>query len=91
MSKKIKTEETNGEVYLTQPGITQPVSNPDIPAQVEEKEIKEISESPVQIMQAVPESDEILFLKRILYIQHTGGFGRHLDDIIYERIKELKK
>ncbi|MCL5460372.1 hypothetical protein M3M33_17170, partial [Loigolactobacillus coryniformis] len=41
------------------------------------------------IKKEVTEKDEVLFLKRILHIQHSGGFGRHLDDIIYDRIKEL--
>lgn len=36
------------------------------------------------------ESDEILFLRRILRIQDEGGFGRHLNDLINDRIKELK-
>jgi len=36
-----------------------------------------------------PETEEILFLRKILHIQHEGGFGRHLDVIINERIKEL--
>lgn len=37
-----------------------------------------------------PESDEIVFLRHILHIEHTGGWGRHLDDIINERINKLK-
>jgi hypothetical protein len=36
------------------------------------------------------ESDEVLFLRRILNIQYSGGFGRHLDDLLNERIKQLK-
>ncbi len=84
MAKAIKKESEN---ITEQPGIETPVSTPDIPAQMEEQ---------LPIAQVVypieeKESDEILFLRRILHIQHTGGFGRHLDDIIYERIKELKK
>jgi len=38
----------------------------------------------------IPESDEILFLRRILFIQNDGGFGRHLNGIINERINSLK-
>lgn len=72
-----------------QKGIEEPVFVPEIPAQ-----IKEEKEMPMaQIVHSIEqtESDEILLLRRILHIQHTGGFGRHLDEIIYERIKELKK
>lgn len=46
-------------------------------------------EKKAAIKKEVTEKDEVLFLKRILHIQHSGGFGRHLDDIIYDRIKEL--
>jgi hypothetical protein len=51
---------------------------PDIPAQ----SISSIEEK--------PDTDEILFLKRIMQIQEEGGFGKHLHDIINERIKSLK-
>lgn len=84
MAKAIKKDPEN---ITEQQGIETPVSTPDIPAQMEEQ-------LPIaQVVYAIEEkeSDEILFLRRILHIQHTGGFGRHLDDIIYERIKELKK
>lgn len=49
---------------------------PDIPAQMLEEEVPE-------------ESDEIQFLRRILNIQNDGGFGRHLDRLILDRIKSL--
>lgn len=51
---------------------------PDIPAQA------------VEVKKEKPDTDEILFLKRILQIQEEGGFGKHLHDIINERIKSLK-
>lgn len=52
-----------------------PVYVPDVPAQmIEEEPVKET---------------EAEFLKRLLAIQHTGGFGRHLDDVINERIKSI--
>src|SRR3954469_4850306 len=35
------------------------------------------------------ESEEVLFLRNILAIQHNGGWGHHLDDVINERIKSL--
>jgi hypothetical protein len=49
-------------------------------------ELKTVEEKPEE---QKAESDEVFFLRRILYIQHSGGFGRHLDEIIYERIKSL--
>jgi hypothetical protein len=57
---------------------------PDIPAQILEPKKEDIS---------VPEQPkgetEIHFLQRILMIQENGGFGRHLNGIIYDRIKSL--
>jgi len=55
----------------------EPVYIPDIPAQMIKKDL--------------PESDEILFLRRILKRNHEGGFGHHLDDEIAERINYLKQ
>ena len=49
---------------------------PDVPAQMEEQK-EEVRET------------EVEFLQRLLHIQHTGGFGRHLDEVIGERIKYL--
>jgi hypothetical protein len=65
---------------------TESVVVPDViePIVEEPKEEKKAA-----IKKEVTEKDEVLFLKRILHIQHSGGFGRHLDDIIYDRIKEL--
>lgn len=51
---------------------------PDIPAQA------------ISVIEEKPDTDEILFLKRIMQIQEEGGFGKHLHDIINERIKSLK-
>jgi hypothetical protein len=36
------------------------------------------------------ESDEILFLRHLMNVQHSGGWGKHLDHIILERIATLK-
>jgi len=47
---------------------------------VEKKEIKVFS---------ITET-EIQFLERLLHIQHSGGWGKHLDAVINERIKLLK-
>jgi len=55
----------------------EPVYIPDMPAQMVKKDL--------------PESDEILFLRRILKRNHEGGFGHHLDDEIAERINYLKQ
>jgi len=49
------------------------ISVPDIPAQMDVK----------------PESDEILFLKKLLQIQDEGGWGKYLHGIINERIAEI--
>lgn len=89
MAKAIKAAPVveQDQTVSEQTGITDPIITADIPAQLPE-------ETPMaQVVYPLEqtESDEILFLRRILHIQHTGGFGRHLDDIIYERIKELKK
>lgn len=72
----VETEVYKEEVpVLEQKGIVEPRYIPDIPAQMIEEE---------------KESDEILFLRRVLKIQDDGGFGRHLNEIINERIKALK-
>jgi len=54
---------------------------PDIPAQMIETKTSEHETPTVET--------EIDFLQRILNIQENGGFGRHLNGIIYERIKSL--
>ncbi len=65
------------------------VDNSEIETTDSEEQKEEIVIEPT--VEVEPESSEVLFLKRILHIQHEGGFGRHLDDIINERINELKK
>lgn len=63
---------------------------PDVPAQMEEElQSVQIVEDKVEIVEEV-QSDEISFLKKLLDIQHSGGWGRHLDDVINERINSLK-
>lgn len=37
-----------------------------------------------------PESDEIVFLRKLMQIQEYGGWGRHLHSVINERINQLK-
>jgi hypothetical protein len=57
---------------------------PDIPAQmVEEKKLD------LYVPEQPKVETEIEFLQRILFIQENGGFGRHLNGIINERIKSL--
>ena len=57
---------------------------PDVPSQI--IEVKKQDDS-------VPEEPkgetEIEFLQRIMFIQEDGGFGRHLHQIILNRIKSL--
>jgi hypothetical protein len=64
---------------------------PDIPAQMDEVNPDNKSTTAnAEIKMVVKKSDEVEFLERILNIQEQGGFGRHLHDLIYERIKSLK-
>lgn len=65
---------------------------PDVPAQMEELQSVQIVEDKVEVVEVIEkaESSEILFLKKILEIQHNGGWGKHLDGVINERINELK-
>ena len=78
-AKKVVATESINETEITASDVPQeaaPIYIPDTPMQ------EEVVEK--------PESDEILFLRRILQIQNEGGFGRHLNGIINERIKSLK-
>ncbi len=59
--------------------IEEPIFIPDIPAQMDDS-----------IPETLKGESEKEFLTRLLNIQHEGGFGRHLDAIIYDRIKTLK-
>ena len=58
---------------------------------VEEKVVESLfGEKKDESIPELPKGEtEVDFLQRILNIQHIGGFGRHLDDIIYDRIKFL--
>lgn len=60
--------------------VEEPIYVPEVPAQIEEHT------SNIE----VTETDEILFLRSILDKQRSGGFGRHLDGMINERINFLK-
>ena len=69
------------------------IYTPDVPAQMVDseivKDVKEIS-LPLEKLKVVPDSEEVVFLRRVLQIQREGGFGRHLDVLINDRINELK-
>lgn len=83
MAKAIKQQEESKPEEQT--GVTNPVITADIPAQLPEG----LSTSVKEIPATDKESEEILFLRRILQIQDDGGWGKHLHAIIYDRIKEL--
>lgn len=55
---------------------------------LEYSKVAELSETGEIVNERVETEKE--FLKRILLIQHIGGFGRHLDAMINERIKLLE-
>jgi hypothetical protein len=113
-AKKVVTKDTEiPDEVKTQLGFINPVSIPDIPAQMEtitehsetkedETLIESVEVIPETVVEAIPVKEvvtsipqepkgetEIEFLYRILSIQENGGFGRHLDKIIYDRIKSL--
>lgn len=44
---------------------------------------------PVTVVHTDVIETEVNFLKRILYIQESGGFGNHLNKLINDRIKSL--
>lgn len=68
-----------------------PIFIPDIPAQLEDAVTATVNaEINIQVAEK-PDTDEILFLRKILQIQEEGCFGRHLNTLINDRIKELKK
>jgi len=90
-AKKVVTEVTELETE-------QPIHIPDIPAQMTDEQAETVKEETdftqsvtedVKVEYIAPENDEVRFLKAILHKQHTGCFGRHLDDMINERIKTL--
>lgn len=97
MAKKVKSieEEIKEPIIEVTEETTKPIIEaeipkiyvPDIPAQM----IEQIEEKKQDL--PVPEQPtgetEIQFLQKILIIQEEGGFGRHLNGVIYERIKSL--
>jgi len=93
MAKKVKPiEEIKEQIIEVTEEVTEPIVEeempkifiPDIPAQMVEEKKQDLS---------VPEQPkgetEIQFLQRILHKQEEGGFGRHLNPMIIERIKSL--
>lgn len=54
---------------------------PDAPAQM-------LTEEPLKLQsEGIIAETEVEFLLKILQIQEDGGFGRHLNKVIHERIK----
>lgn len=89
-------KEENKEETLPEETVSeQPIYVPDIPAQMEEKIPDNVTKTvAVEISVEVTskaDTPEILFLRKILQIQEEGCFGRHLNQLIYDRIKELQK
>jgi hypothetical protein len=66
---------------------TEPILNEPT---LSEDNVSEVVEAPVEALKETKDTDEVAFLKRIYAIQNEGGFGRHLNDLLNERIKELK-
>lgn len=44
----------------------------------------------ISVEEVVPETDEVIFLRKIMQIQDDGGWGKHLHSVINERINQLK-
>lgn len=65
------------------------IAEVEIESAPQKKELVVVEEPLITEVKEVVEKDEVVFLKKILYIQRTGGFGRHLDGIINERIKAI--
>lgn len=97
MENESTTPEVPEEVVIPQPEIIISEdsiieTNLEVPEEVVVVEAPPIyiPDTPAQCVDIKNNSEEINFLERILDIQHTGGFGRHLDVLINERIKSLK-
>lgn len=99
MSKSTKTTEVPEEVLPVEPEITVPeaiVEQPEETTEVPEEVVEVaalpifVPDIPAQIIEVDEYTDEIVFLRRVLDIQREGGFGRHLDVLINDRIKSLK-
>ena len=89
-AKKVITEPQVAQMAQTPDSLAEIVDIPkifvpDIPAQ---EEVKKVVKEEEVIVSNKPIT-EIEFLKYILHKQHTGGFGRHLDELINERIKSI--
>lgn len=71
--------------------IDTPVYVPEIPIQIIEDNVTATVSAGFSLqVKTEPETDEILFLRKILKIQSEGCFGRHLDKLINDKIKDLK-
>lgn len=61
-----------------------PVQIIDVP-----EETEQVLETPE--VKEIKDTDEVSFLKLLYRVQNDGGFGRHLNEMIENRIKELQK
>ena len=52
------------------------------------KTVEEVTPE-IPVVDVKPESEEVLFLRKLLQIQDEGCWGKHLHGIINERINEL--
>jgi len=52
---------------------------------------EEVLDEPINSeIEVTPETDEVVFLRKLMQIQEDGGWGRHLHSVINERINKLK-
>lgn len=92
---EVETTEVVSEATITEHSESEEnqMTSESVPEEVVETaiskpEVKEVTDS-IPVVTPTKET-ELQFLERILHKQHGGGFGRHLDDMINERIKSLK-
>ena len=90
MATQKKEEATKSEVVA--PKSTVAVSEPakKIEHEFLETTLTDVSKDQKEEVKTVISSEED-FLLKILEIQHEGGFGRHLDYMINERLKKIRK
>lgn len=85
-----KTSETLGQ--MPEEVVSESVPQETLEVEVLQEEVVEEVATPIVeelIETSEPKLTETEFLQKILFIQKDGGFGRHLDAMIAERIKEI--
>lgn len=94
MATAKKTTNETVESIVTENEQSAEITPEEIPATeepaIEEKPKPTKKDKAVEEAAVIPESSEILFLRHLMNIQHSGGWGKHLDHVINERIKELQ-